>query len=313
MNLYPNCISSKVLPYVYRLEHKVTGKVYIGSRTAKSVKTPSQLDFIEYRTSSKIVKPNFEEYNWYIVAEFFGNERWDDAYDLEQELIYLQWQESKEMSLNVRCYFNSKAKFNNTKEIKECPYCSFQDTELGLNRNINKHLDTCQYKIDKTNQKHINYNQSLILRWKDPVYKDKMTKSLQYSWDKLNEEEKENRRNKTRSICASIEYRENLSKSVKEKQWDSIKGKDRKEKLSIKMQGANNPSAKTYKITSVDGTITICKGSLSKVCKELDLSLTLMRSWVNKGKIKRTSVKDTSFFTFEQKRKVFGWEIEELK
>jgi len=51
-------------------------------------KLPSHLDFPIYKTSSKIVKPSFDQYDWHIVAEFF---RRTDAYDFEQELIFENW------------------------------------------------------------------------------------------------------------------------------------------------------------------------------------------------------------------------------
>ena len=57
------------LPYVYRLDHPTTGEFYIGYRSAN--KKPSHLDLPEYKTSSKIVNPRFEEFNWIILAEFF--------------------------------------------------------------------------------------------------------------------------------------------------------------------------------------------------------------------------------------------------
>ena len=78
--------------------HRVTGHFYIGSRTSKYLKLPSHLDFPRYQTSSKIVKPNFDEYDWFIVAEFFDK---DDAYDFEQYLIFEYW--GNPLLLNKRC------------------------------------------------------------------------------------------------------------------------------------------------------------------------------------------------------------------
>lgn len=82
MNIY----STKIYPYVYVCTHKITGHYYIGYRSANLV--PSDIDLPRYKTSSLIVKPDFENYNWLIVAEFFNG---DDAYDFEQQLISENW------------------------------------------------------------------------------------------------------------------------------------------------------------------------------------------------------------------------------
>lgn len=78
--------STVVRPYVYMGTHKTTGHIYIGYREANTV--PSDIDLFIYRTSSKIVRPNFDDYDWHVVAEFFAG---DDAYDFEQQLIYENW------------------------------------------------------------------------------------------------------------------------------------------------------------------------------------------------------------------------------
>lgn len=90
--------STKAMPYVYRCEHKETKEIYYGSRYAN--KTPSSEDFPKYRTSSKKVKPKFEEFDWVIVAEFFKS---DDAYDFEQQLIHEEW--DNPLLLNGNCFY----------------------------------------------------------------------------------------------------------------------------------------------------------------------------------------------------------------
>lgn len=80
--------SEKVLPYVYICIHKVTKHYYIGSRTNSQLKYPSHIDLPKYKTSSKIVKPIFEEFDWYIIAEFFDRSH---AIRLEQDLIKESW------------------------------------------------------------------------------------------------------------------------------------------------------------------------------------------------------------------------------
>lgn len=75
----------RVLPYVYICTHKVTKEFYIGVRLSNKVQSTQDLGFI-YRTSSKDVKSRFDEFNYYIYAEFFKS---DDAWYFEQELIRL--------------------------------------------------------------------------------------------------------------------------------------------------------------------------------------------------------------------------------
>jgi hypothetical protein len=98
------------MPYVYMCIHKETGKFYIGYRE-KNVKLnlTSDQDLPLYKTSSKIVKPNFNDYDCYIIAEFGSG---DDAYDFEQQLIFENW--GSPLLLNESCYYN-KARFNHTK------------------------------------------------------------------------------------------------------------------------------------------------------------------------------------------------------
>ena len=76
--------SEKAMPYVYWLQHKSSGEYYIGSRTNSHQPLPSHLDLPRYRTSSKIVKPRFDEFDWFIFAEFLDRK---SAYDFEQDLI----------------------------------------------------------------------------------------------------------------------------------------------------------------------------------------------------------------------------------
>jgi hypothetical protein len=77
--------SSRVMPYVYQLTHKITGHYYIGYREAN--KDPSTQDLgTKYFTSSKITKQNFKEYDLTIIAEFYSGK---DAHKFEDELIRL--------------------------------------------------------------------------------------------------------------------------------------------------------------------------------------------------------------------------------
>lgn len=72
-----------VLPYVYKLVHRETSEFYIGYRWKNKVCADEDFGTI-YKTSSKYVKPKFDEFDGSIVAEFYNDE---DAYWFEQSLI----------------------------------------------------------------------------------------------------------------------------------------------------------------------------------------------------------------------------------
>jgi hypothetical protein len=81
--------STKAVPYVYICTHKETNQFYIGYREANvRLNIPSHLDLPEYKTSSKVVNPEWENYTWTIVAEFFDP---SCAYTFEQQLICDNW------------------------------------------------------------------------------------------------------------------------------------------------------------------------------------------------------------------------------
>jgi hypothetical protein len=75
--------STKVLPYVYLCKEKNSERFYIGYRY-KNYK-PSSEDFgIHYFTSNDYVRENFDNFNHYILAEFFTKK---DALYFESQLI----------------------------------------------------------------------------------------------------------------------------------------------------------------------------------------------------------------------------------
>ena len=77
----------KVLPYVYKAVNKESNEFYIGVRWGNKV--PSNQDLgIKYFTSSKRVKPISEEFDYFVLAEFFNK---DDAIQYEQDLIEENW------------------------------------------------------------------------------------------------------------------------------------------------------------------------------------------------------------------------------
>ena len=105
-NIYP---SQKVLPYVYYGIHKETGQFYHGYRSANT--KPSHLDLgTHYFTSSKKVKElGFENFNWFILAEFFNYDtKGLDAYNFEQDLIYENW--NNELKLNK--YYDKEGRWS---------------------------------------------------------------------------------------------------------------------------------------------------------------------------------------------------------
>ena len=104
--IYP---SERVLPYVYMGTHRVTGQFYIGARCAN--KNPSHIDLgTHYFTSSKIVKPSFNDFNWKIIFEGF-----DKQIVFEVEAILQEEEKKNPLSLNV-CI---KGKFNGSYKKRE--------------------------------------------------------------------------------------------------------------------------------------------------------------------------------------------------
>lgn len=90
--------STRPMPYVYRVTHKYNGTYYIGYRCANN--NPSHIDLPTYKTSSRLVKPFFDDFDWTIIAEFYDR---DSAYDFEQYLIHTNWDDP--LLLNASCYF----------------------------------------------------------------------------------------------------------------------------------------------------------------------------------------------------------------
>ena len=81
--------SDKAVPYVYICTHKETNQFYSGYREANvKLNRPSHLDLPEYKTSSTTIRPDFPNYTWTIVAEFFDPSH---AYIFEQQLICDNW------------------------------------------------------------------------------------------------------------------------------------------------------------------------------------------------------------------------------
>ena len=110
MNIYTSDIPK---PYVYICIHKITEKIYIGYREYNvKLKLTSDIDFPLYRTSSKIVNPNFNDYYWYIVAEFNNG---NDAYEVEQQLIFEHW--NNPLLINQYCDHSHKRRWKPVKDV----------------------------------------------------------------------------------------------------------------------------------------------------------------------------------------------------
>lgn len=125
---------NNILPYVYKLIHKETGQFYIGYRRANKV--PSEVDILEYKSSSKKVKElGFENFNIEILVEFFA---WEDAYEFEQNLIKENFKDP--LILNRNYNTNNVSKFN-TSSVKK----------LGKDNNFygKNHTEETKYNLGR--------------------------------------------------------------------------------------------------------------------------------------------------------------------
>lgn len=117
--------SEQVRPYVYMGIHKTTQELYIGYRELN--KLPSHVDLFRYRTSSIIVKPKFDEFEWVVLAEFkIGN----DAYDFEQQLIFESW--GNPLLLNRSCHYKNHKRFKASKGFKKGPQSEEHRSKLSI-------------------------------------------------------------------------------------------------------------------------------------------------------------------------------------
>ena len=78
-----NDMTRKILPYVYKLIHKESDQFYFGYRSNNTKSSYEDLG-VDYFTSSKEVRPIFNQFNIEIIAEFFDGK---DAWSFEQILI----------------------------------------------------------------------------------------------------------------------------------------------------------------------------------------------------------------------------------
>jgi len=105
-----------ILPYVYKLVHKETGQYYFGYRSKNvslGLKSIDDLG-IKYFTSSRIIRKDFDNYNFEVLAEFYDKK---DAYDFEQELIREHWKHP--LLLNKHYHGEDKDRWINTGHSEE--------------------------------------------------------------------------------------------------------------------------------------------------------------------------------------------------
>lgn len=146
--------STKIRPYVYLCTHRVTGNFYIGYRERNVfLGRTSDVDFPKYKTSSTIVRPAFDEYDWEIIAEF---ETGADAEYFEQQMIYENWDNPQ--LLNKRCFFKNAKKFrSNTKgrdpwnKGKKCPQLANNEPWIKNHTGVITRSDETKQKLRQAN------------------------------------------------------------------------------------------------------------------------------------------------------------------
>ena len=141
--------STKALPYVYICTHKETGKFYIGYRMGNvKLNTPSHLDLPKYKTSSKIVRPNWQDYTPTILAEFFDPSH---AYSFEQQMIFDNWKNplllNKHYANDVHKQFRCTGHSDATKQKLKKPRGP-QSVEICLKKS-KPHSDETRQKMRK--------------------------------------------------------------------------------------------------------------------------------------------------------------------
>lgn len=62
-----------ILPYVYKLTHKITGQFYIGYRAANKIIAEKDLGIKYFSSSKKVKELGFDNFNIEIVAMFFDS------------------------------------------------------------------------------------------------------------------------------------------------------------------------------------------------------------------------------------------------
>lgn len=105
----------KVLPYVYKCTNRKNKNFYYGVRYAN--KLPAELDLgIKYKTSSKIVKNNFDDFDYEIIAVFFNKK---DAIEFENDTILETWKDPLSLNKSLSGKFHSSVDEINRQRMKK--------------------------------------------------------------------------------------------------------------------------------------------------------------------------------------------------
>lgn len=263
--------STKVLPYVYRLDHKETDQFYIGFRCANKVPSSEDLG-TKYFTSSKYVKDlGFENFNIQIIAEFFDKK---DALLFEEILIKEYWKHPLSLNKNA-----SGSKFT-TLGIS-IPWSSNRKlksslSKIGLKREPLSEKTKQKISLSKQGQqswlglKHSEETKakfSEIAKNRSPETIQKMKNSLQ-EYYKNNEVSEEIRNKISKTHIGKV-----VSKETRELMgsWQRGKPKSKNHTLAIK-----ESKLSTYVLEDIAGKIISIKCNFRTWCKEQKLSETIL-------------------------------------
>lgn len=161
-------IYSTALPYVYICTHKQTGQFYIGYREAN--KLPAGQDLPKYKTSSKVVRQNFDDYSWSIVAEFVNG---DDAYDNEQRLIFEAWNDT--LLINGNCRYGSEKRF---KTNKSRVFSEDHKANISKSARGRKLSDETKAKVAEAARGRVGWNRGQKIGPQSEEHKRKLSESV---------------------------------------------------------------------------------------------------------------------------------------
>jgi hypothetical protein len=222
-------------PFVYWLEHRPTGKHYIGRKTAKGCHPDDLLK--TYFTSSEIVEPmakaNPEDFEILYIRTFDDK---DKAIQVEEEL--LTWVDAE----NREEYFNRhnggknfRSRWDDPEYRKKCSKVRELWDDPEYREKITQQRNTPEYRQKRS--------QIAKMKWEDPEYREN-------SIEALKERSKRPEWLKKRSLAAkkqmeNPQQRRILSESAK-RQWEDPEFRLRyaDSRKHVDHKGANNPKAK---------------------------------------------------------------------
>ena len=147
-----------ISPYVYCGIHRITNEIYYGVRygNVRLRRSPEEDLGTKYFTSSKFVKNRFNEFDWFVVAQFINKEA---ALEFEEFLIKESW--NNPLLVNKQC--------------------------AGKNfRRPDNYIRGSARKVG-------NRSESVKRNWKDPIFREKMIKSRQQTHTTAKFKEKHSR------------------------------------------------------------------------------------------------------------------------